>query len=84
MNPMTVPVRRPGGSLGAMMLALDICPDQAAEIWHGVPLTRAVERCLACPAARACAAWLHDPHRAPDGYRDFCPNAGLLDVARRR
>jgi len=84
MNQMRVPVHRPGGSLGAMMLALDIAPDQAAELWHGVPLTRAIERCLACPAAARCAAWLRDPHRRRGEYCGFCPNAGILDVARRR
>lgn len=84
MTPMKVPVHRPGGSLGPMMLALDICPDQAAELWHGVVLARAIERCLACPTAGQCAAWLRDPHHQWDGYRRFCPNAGLLDAARRR
>ncbi len=84
MTPMTVPPHRPGGSLGAMMLALDLCPDQAAEIWHGVALARAIERCLVCLAAEQCAAWLHDRGHWWDGYRDFCPNAGILDVARRR
>jgi hypothetical protein len=84
MTPMTVPVHRPGGSLGAMMLALDLCPDQAAELWHGVALTRAIERCLSCPAAGQCAAWLRDARHQRDGYRDFCPNAGILDAARRR
>lgn len=84
MTPMEVPVHRTGGSLGAMMLALDLCPDQAAELWHGVALTRAIERCLMCPTAERCGAWLRDAHHAQDGYRGFCPNAGLLDVARRR
>lgn len=84
MNPMAVPVHRPGGSLGTMMLTLDISPDQAAEIWHGAPLMRAIERCLACPTAEECATWLRDARHRSDGYRSFCPNAGLLDVARRR
>ena len=78
MTPMNIPVHRPGGSLGAMMLALDVCPDQAAELWHGVALSRAIERCLACPAAQTCADWLRNPRHPQDGYRDFCPNAGLL------
>ena len=84
MTAMKVPVHRPGGSLGAMMLALDICPDQAAELWHGVALTRAIERCLACSTAMECAAWLHNPNRPKDGYRAFCPNAGMLEAARQR
>jgi len=84
MNRIDIPVHRPGGSLGAMMLALDIEPAQVAELWHGVPLTRAIERCLACPAAGQCAAWLRDPHHNWGEYRNFCPNAGVLDVARRR
>lgn len=84
MRQMTVEAHRPGGSLGAMMLALDIVPDQAAELWHGVPLTRMIERCLGCPSASQCATWLRDSHHRSDGYRSFCPNAGLLDAARRR
>jgi hypothetical protein len=84
MSRMNIPAQRPGGSLGAMMLALDLSPAQAAELWHGVPLARAVERCLLCPTATQCAAWLRDPHRDPSGYKNFCPNAGLLDIARRR
>lgn len=84
MNQMDIPPHRPGGSLGAMMLTLDIGPAQVAELWHGVPLTRAIERCLSCPAAGQCAAWLRDPHHAWDAYRSFCPNAGILDVASRR
>jgi Family of unknown function (DUF6455) len=84
MNHLDIPVHRLGGSLGAMMLALDIVPDQLAEIWHGVPFTRAIERCLSCPAAGRCAAWLRDPHHDGTAYRSFCPNAGVLDVARRR
>jgi hypothetical protein len=78
------PVHRPGGSLGGMMLALDIDPEHVAEIWHGVPLARAIERCLACPVALQCAAWLRDANRQKDGYRTFCPNAGMLETARRR
>jgi hypothetical protein len=84
MNHIEIPVHRPGGSLGAMMLALDIAPAQVAELWHGVPLARAIERCLACPTAGQCAAWLRDSHHASDEYRSFCPNAGILDVASRR
>ena len=84
MSQTIVPVHRPGGSLGAMMLTLDICPDQAAELWHGVALTRATERCLACPNAPCCAVWLQDPHRRRDGYYGFCPNAGPQDIARGR
>jgi hypothetical protein len=84
MNGFDCPVHRPGGSLGGMMLALDLDPGQVAELWHGIPLTRAIERCLACPAAMQCAAWLRDPNRIGDEYRTFCPNAGLLEVARRR
>jgi hypothetical protein len=84
MNPTEIPVHRPGGSLGAMMLALDIAPDEVAELWHGVALARAIERCLSCPTAVQCGAWLRDAHHRRDGYRSFCPNAGILDVARRR
>jgi hypothetical protein len=84
MDHFDIQLHRPGGSLGAMMLALDVSPDQVAEVWHGVPLTRAIERCLACPAAGRCTAWLRDASHRHDGYRDFCPNAGLLDAARRR
>jgi len=84
MAQLNIPARRPGGSLGAMMLALDVSPDQAAELWHGVPLSRAIERCLSCPTAGQCAAWLRDPRHDDNGYRSFCPNAGLLEIARRR
>ena len=84
MNRMDIPVHRAGGSLGAMMLALDVTPSQAAELWHGVPLTRAIERCLACPTAGECGVWLRDPRHKRDAYRSFCPNAGILDVASRR
>jgi hypothetical protein len=84
MDHFDIQLHRPGGSLGAMMLAIDVSPDQVAELWHGVPLTRAIERCLACPAAARCAAWLQEASRRQDGYQNFCPNAGILDAARRR
>jgi hypothetical protein len=80
---MHVPPRRVGGSLGALMIAIDVCPDQAAEIEHGAALARAIERCLTCPAARQCAAWLRDRRHDRAGYRGFCPNSVFLDAARR-
>lgn len=38
-------------------------------------------RCRACASWRQCRRWL-DSEARDDGYRDFCPNAELLDQLR--
>ena len=38
-------------------------------------------RCRTCDSWRACRRWL-DSEAHDDGYRDFCPNAELLDELR--
>lgn len=38
--------------------------------------------CSLCAAHGRCRRWLHSGRQ--DGYRDFCPNAELLDFLRRR
>ncbi len=39
--------------------------------------------CLECTARHRCRQWL-DGRLPDDDYRDFCPNAGLLDVLPRQ
>lgn len=72
-----------GASLGHMMLKLDLEPAQLSHVWYGVPLARAIDKCLACAAKDICATWLRDRQAGRDEYCAFCPNAGLLDIARR-
>lgn len=72
-----------GASLGHMMLKLDLEPDQLSQVWYGVPFARAIDRCLACKSKELCAVWLKDRQAGRDEYCAFCPNAGLLDIARR-
>lgn len=72
-----------GASLGHMMLKLGLEPDQMSQVWYGVPLARAIDRCLACKSKETCADWLKDRRADRREYCAFCPNAGLLDIARR-
>jgi len=41
----------------------------------------AFRRCVFCGATEACEKWLQTD-ATPDGYHDFCPNAGFLDRER--
>jgi len=41
----------------------------------------AFRRCVFCGAVEACEKWLQSGG-APNGYRDFCPNAGFFDRER--
>lgn len=42
----------------------------------------AVRRCVFCGATRACEEWLQSGG-SPDGFHDFCPNAGFFERERR-
>ncbi|MBI3708593.1 MAG: hypothetical protein HY246_13095 [Proteobacteria bacterium] len=45
-------------------------------------VARAIERqCLVCAAQRRCRHWLASGGN-PDEYREFCPNAEMLDLLR--
>lgn len=46
------------------------------------PRRQLVRTCMVCPSVLRCQAWLDRGGRA-DGYREFCPNAALLDELRR-
>lgn len=47
------------------------------------PRRQLVRTCMVCPAVSRCRVWLDRGGRA-DGYREFCPNAALLDELRGR
>jgi len=62
-------------SMDRMLERVGVDPTVAARVENGMALYEARTRCLECPSARRCKAWLadvssdHHP-KAPD----FCPN----------
>ena len=75
----TLTENAPPKAMAAMMLTVGVDIERLTTPWGNVLLGQAIRRCNACPTAAACQAWLNDPHRAKDGFRDFCPNAGMLE-----
>lgn len=73
-----------GGSLGAMLVHLDMSPESLADQCDGDALREVIHNCLECPTHAACTRWLADPDRRPGGWRAFCPNAGRLGAVMAR
>jgi hypothetical protein len=65
--------------MAVMMLTLAVDVERMGSNWGAVQLQQAVRRCQGCTNLMSCRHWLKDPHRPADGYREFCPNAGLFD-----
>jgi hypothetical protein len=73
-----------GGSLGAMLVLLDMRPESVVDHCGEEGLRHAIANCLDCPTHAACARWLADPGRRPDSWLSFCPNAPKLQATRTR
>ncbi|MDQ7246059.1 DUF6455 family protein [Dongia sedimenti] len=69
----------PPKEMAAMMLTIAVDPEKMATDWGRVQLQHAVRRCHGCSALYTCRYWLGDAHRNPRAFREFCPNAGLLE-----
>ena len=69
----------PPKEMAAMMLTLAVDIERMCSDWGSVQLQLASRRCHGCRSLMSCRHWLADPHRPMNGYRDFCPNAGLFE-----
>jgi len=69
----------PPKEMAAMMLTLSVDIERMGNDWGAVQLQLASRRCYGCLSLMSCRHWLADPRRPMNGYRDFCPNAGLFE-----
>lgn len=74
---------RRAGLLPAVMERLDIDTEGALDTDAGLEMWTGWQSCVSCAEAGRCAKWIEDDSD-PEGYRGFCPNAGLLDRLPRR
>lgn len=66
--------------LSRMMTRLGVTREAlVADLLAREDLERA---CRCCASWKACRRWLRDSRRDGAAYRDFCPNAGVLDHLR--
>ncbi len=67
-----------GGSLGTMLIYLDLRPEIVEDRCGAERLQDAMNHCLACPTHVTCAHWVADGARRQDAWHGFCPNADML------
>lgn len=85
--PATIPAGRTssGGSLGALMVLIDLTPEAIVEKCGAERLRGAMRNCLACPAHGACGRWMASDCAKADAWHSFCPNTvTLVESLRRR
>ncbi len=73
------------GLLPAVMERLDIDTEGVLDTDAGLEMWTGWQSCVSCASAGRCTKWIEDDSgNDPEGYRGFCPNAGLLDRLPRR
>ena len=80
---LTARLNRRAGLLPAVIERLDIDTEGALDKDAGLEMWTGWQSCVSCAEAGRCTKWVQDDSD-PDGYRGFCPNAGLLDHLPRR
>ena len=69
------------GLMQQMMVHLDIDADSICETDAALAMWGAVRSCTFCGSVGRCMEWLAQDGEK-NGYRAFCPNAGILDHLR--
>lgn len=78
-----------GGSLGALMVLLDLTPEAVAAKCGPERLRGAMGNCLGCRTHGTCASWMAGARAGvdakDDAWHSFCPNTmTLVESLRRR
>ncbi|WP_374379045.1 DUF6455 family protein [Dongia sp.] len=74
-----------GGSLGALLVLLDLTPETVAAKCGAERLRGAMGNCLGCRTHGACASWMAGARSSEDAWHSFCPNTmTLVESLRRR
>lgn len=74
-----------GGSLGALMVLIDLTPEAIVARCGADRLRGAMGNCLGCPTHATCGHWMEGDRGRADAWHSFCPNTvTLVESLRRR